>query len=245
MTTETSAPDNRDRHRPLSTALARYWRVGLRKFEAWQWRRLFREIDDRLLADVGLRRAGRRFVRLDDALTPPPRVQIRDCTEADLPHIQCIYAHHVLHGSASFEEIPPSTEELAARRAEVLRHGLPYLLADYEGVVVGYSYAAPYRTRPAYRYTIENSVYVANGLNRRGVGRALLSALIARCEEGPWRQMIAVIGDSGNAPSIGLHERLGFRRVGTLRNVGWKFNRWTDSVLMQRDLNAGATRPAK
>lgn len=225
-------------------ALTRYWRVGLRKFEAWQWRRLFREIDDRMLADVGLRREGRRFVRLDDTLAPSSHLQVRDSVDADMPHIQRIYAHHVLHGSASFEEVPPSTEELMARRAEVLGRGLPYLVADYEGAVVGYSYAAPYRARPAYRYTVENSVYVAEGLHRHGVGRALLSALIARCEEGPWRQMIAVIGDSGNAPSIGLHERMGFRHIGTMRNVGWKFNRWTDSVLMQRDLGAGANKPA-
>jgi phosphinothricin acetyltransferase len=150
----------------------------------------------------------------------------------------------VLHGAASFEEIPPPVDELAARRASVLCHGTPYLVADYDGVVVGYAYAAPYRTRPAYRYTVEDSVYVADGLHRRGIGRALLGALIARCEAGPWRQMVAVIGDSGNRPSISLHEQLGFRHVGTLRNVGWKLNRWTDSVLMQRQLGAGATEPA-
>lgn len=242
----TNTPDYPGRHQSLSNAFAQCWRAGLQKFETWQWQRLMREVDDRLLADVGLRRAGRRFVRMADTLAPAPSsVRIRDCVDADLPHIQRIYAYHVLHGSASFEEVPPSTEEMAARRADVLSRGLPYLVADYDGVIVGYSYAAPYRARPAYRYTVENSVYVADGLNRRGVGHALLASLIARCEQGPWRQMVAVIGDSGNAPSIGLHERLGFRYVGTLRNVGWKFNRWTDSVLMQRDLNAGAMQPAE
>ena len=162
---------------------------------------------------------------------------VRDSTEGDIAALQAIYAHHVLHGAASFEEAPPTVAEMQRRRADVLARGLPYLVAETSGRVVGYSYASPYRARPAYRFSIENSVYVEHGRARAGIGRALLSALIARCERGDWRQMIAVIGDSANAASIGLHAELGFRRVGTLENVGFKFGRWLDSVLMQRALS--------
>lgn len=168
--------------------------------------------------------------------TQTPAVTIRDSTDADVPAIQRIYAPHVLHGLASFEETPPSVEEMAARRAAVLERGLPYIVAEVGGAVAGYSYAAPYRTRPAYRFSVENSVYVDGTLHRCGVGRALLETLIARCETGPWRQMVAIIGDSANAASLGLHARLGFRHVGTLYAVGYKFDRWVDSVLMQRAL---------
>jgi phosphinothricin acetyltransferase len=191
-------------------------------------------LDDRLLADIGLRRDGDRLLPLQD-----PTLRIRDSAARDIPAIERIYAHHVLHGSASFEEVPPPAEELAARRAGVLEAGLPYLVAETDDGVLGYCYATPYRTRSAYRFTIEDSIYVADGLQRRGIGRSLLAALIARCEGGPWRQMVAVIGDSRNTPSIALHARLGFHRAGVLRSVGWKFNRWTDTVLMQRDLNGG------
>ena len=151
-----------------------------------------------------------------------------------------IYAHHVLHGLASFEEIPPDEAELARRRGEVLRHGLPYLTAEQEGEVVGYCYAAPYRARSAYRFTIEDSVYIDPARIGQGIGRALLSRLIALCEQGPWRQMIAVIGDSENQASIGLHAAEGFRMIGTHPAVGFKFGRWVDSVLMQRELGEGA-----
>jgi len=154
-----------------------------------------------------------------------------------MPKIHAIYGFHVLHGLASFEEEPPSVDELSRRRADMLDRGLPYLVAEMGGVVVGYSYAAPYRSRPAYRFTVENSVYVDHNLRRRGAGYLLLSALIARCVERECRQMIAVIGDSENMASIALHERLGFIRIGTLRAVGFKFGRWVDSVLMQRALN--------
>jgi L-amino acid N-acyltransferase YncA len=150
--------------------------------------------------------------------------------------IQHIYSRHVLQGTASFEEVPPSIDEMAARRARVLGLGLPYLVADLDGVTVGYSYATRYRTRSAYRYTIEDTVYVAGGLSGKGIGSALLTCLIARCQRGPWRQMVAVIGDSDNAGSIALHRRLGFRPIGTLQAVGFKFGRWIDSVLMQRSL---------
>ena len=128
---------------------------------------------------------------------------------------------------------------MQARRRAILALDLPYLVADQDGCLAGYCYAAPYRTRTAYRHTLEDSVYVAHDQQGRGIGRALLSALLARCEAGPWRQMIAVIGDASNAGSIALHHRLGFRMVGTLRSVGFKFNRWVDSVLMQRALGQG------
>ena len=171
-------------------------------------------------------------------------VVVRDARERDMAAIQAIYAHEVLHGSASFEEVPPTTDAMLARRAAVLELGLPYLAAELEGRVVGYSYATAYRPRPAYRYTIEDSVYVARGMQGRGIGRALLAALIARCERGPWRQMIAVIGDSGNAGSIALHRQQGFRLVGTFEAVGFKLGRWVDTVHMQRALGAGGdTRP--
>jgi len=166
-------------------------------------------------------------------------VVVRDARDADLAAIQAIYAHHVLHVLATFEEAPLSADELAARRAEVVARGLPYLVAETSGEVVGYSYATGYRPRPAYRFAIEDSVYVADGLGGRGIGAALLSALIARCDAGPWRQMIAIIGDSGNTSSIALHRRLGFEMVGTLRSVGWKLGRWVDTVLMQRALGPG------
>jgi phosphinothricin acetyltransferase len=166
-------------------------------------------------------------------------VIIRDATESDMAPIQAIYAFHVLHGLASFEEVSPPLPDMLARRQSVLSHGLPYLAAAVAGQVVGYAYATPYRPRAAYRYTIEDSVYVRDGQAGRGIGGALMRALIARCEAGPWRQMVAVIGDSGNAGSIALHRRHGFRLVGTNPSVGFKHGRWVDTVLMQRPLGAG------
>lgn len=167
-------------------------------------------------------------------------VVVRDATEADLPAIQSIYARHVLHGLATFEEVPPTTDELSGRRAAVLQLGLPYLVAEVDGRIAGYSYATTYRARPAYRYTIEDSVYVQDQYAGQGIGKALLGTLIARCETGPWRQMLAIIGNSGNAGSIGLHRSLGFEPVGTLKAVGFKLGRWVDTVLMQRGLGAGS-----
>jgi phosphinothricin acetyltransferase len=152
-----------------------------------------------------------------------------------------IYAHHVLNGLATFEEVPPSLAEMSRRRAAVLDLGLPYLVAEIDGRVVGYSYATSYRPRPAYRYTVENSIYIAPGQQRRGIGSALLDTLIARCSAGPWRQMLAVIGDSDNAGSLAVHRRAGFQPVGTLSCVGFKFGRWVDTVLMQRPLGEGST----
>ncbi len=168
-------------------------------------------------------------------------VTIRDATDADVAAITEIYAHHVCTGLGSFEEIPPSRDEIARRRAEVLARDLPYLVAvSATGAVVGYAYASLYRARSAYRFSVEDSVYVAPDSVGRGIGRALLEALIARCGETGYRQMVAVIGDSGNAGSITLHERLGFRRVGLLPAIGYKHGRWVDSVLMQRELGEGA-----
>ena len=150
--------------------------------------------------------------------------------------VAAIYRHHVLHGLASFEEVPPDEAEIRARFEAVRKAGLPYIVYEEEGQILGYAYAGPYRTRSAYRFTVENSVYVREGYGGRGIGRALLTALIERCAAGPWKQMVAVIGDSENHASIGLHRALGFRMVGTLEKVGYKFNRWVDTVLMQRAL---------
>ncbi|MDQ8730623.1 N-acetyltransferase family protein [Bradyrhizobium sp. LHD-71] len=169
---------------------------------------------------------------------------VRDAETVDMAAVQSIYAPHVRHGLATFEETPPSVDEMIARRAAVLAQGLPYLVGTIDGRVVGYCYAGPYRARPAYRHTIEDSIYIADGMIGRGVGTALLAALIARCEQGPWRQMLAVIGNSENAGSIALHARFGFQPVGTLRSVGFKLGQWVDTVLMQRMLGQGdATRP--
>lgn len=172
-------------------------------------------------------------------------VTVRDAVDADMPAIARIYAHHVLHGLATFEEVPPSVDEMMSRRQALIGQGLPYLAAEIAGTVVGYGYAGPYRPRPAYRHTVEDSVYVADGLGGQGVGSALLAALIARCEAGPWRQMIAVIGNSGNAGSIALHRRFGFRHAGTLHAVGFKLGGWVDTVLMQRTLGEGSEAPPR
>jgi L-amino acid N-acyltransferase YncA len=171
-------------------------------------------------------------------------VQVRPALPDDLAAIQAIYSHHVLTGLASFEEAPPPAAELGRRYDEVIAKKLPYLVADFGGTVAGFGYCAPYRARSAYRYALEDSVYVRPDAQGRGVGSALLAELIRRCEALGYRQLIAVIGDSGHAASIGLHVSQGFLRVGTLRSVGFKFGRWVDSVLMQRPLGSGdATKP--
>ena len=168
---------------------------------------------------------------------------MRPATPDDLPAIQSIYSYHVLHGLASFEEAPPPLEEMRRRFDDVCGRGLPYLAADFGGVLAGYGYCAPYRSRSAYRYTLEDSVYVRHGSEGRGVGSALLGALLERCEGLGYRSVIAVIGDSANAASINLHASFGFLRVGTLRAAGFKFGRWVDSVLMQRPLGPGDATP--
>ncbi len=181
---------------------------------------------------------------MDAATAPAPT--IRDSRDADLPAIARIYGHWVVHGLASFETEPPDLAELARRRAAILAAGYPYLVAEAaDGGILGYAYAGPYRTRPAYRFAVEDSIYVAPETvgRRAGIGRALLSALVARCEAAEFRLMVAVIGDSGNAASIGLHARCGFRHAGMLPAIGWKHGRWVDSVLMTRPLGQGAATP--
>jgi phosphinothricin acetyltransferase len=172
---------------------------------------------------------------------------LRDCQPADIPGIAAIYGHWVTHGLASFETEPPGEAEMARRREAVLAGGYPYLVAEGEGGrLLGYAYASAYRTRPAYRFSVENSIYVSPDATRSGAGRALLQALVARCEAAGFRLMVAVIGDSGNAPSIGLHKACGFAPAGLLPAVGWKHGRWVDSVLMTRPLGDGAaTAPAR
>jgi len=176
-------------------------------------------------------------------LDTPAQPVVRDATPADMHAVQAIYSHHVLHGRATFEEMPPTVDELLSRRSAVLAAGLPYLVAEIDGAVAGYCYATPYRPRPAYRHTIEDSVYVAHDRAGRGIGGALLRALIERCERGPWRQMLAIVGNSGNAGSLALHTAVGFQRIGVLRSVGFKLGRWTDTVLMQRALGIGDDQP--
>jgi phosphinothricin acetyltransferase len=167
--------------------------------------------------------------------------EIRPALEADLPAITKIYEHAVLHGTATFELTPPDLAEMTRRFRALTDGGFPYLVAELDGRVGGYAYAGPYRPRPAYRFSVEDSIYVDPHAQRRGVGRVLLEHLIEECERRDFRQMIAVIGDSAQAPSIELHRALGFRMIGAVENVGYKFGRWLDSVNMQRALGAGAT----
>jgi L-amino acid N-acyltransferase YncA len=172
-----------------------------------------------------------------DAMTDPI---IKNSSKADVASLHSIYTHEVLCGLASFEECPPSLDEFSARRRNVLELGLPFLVAECDGSAVGYAYANQYRSRAAYRNSVEDSVYVAPAFHGQGVGKKLLSALIQECAGGPWRQMIAVIGNSGNTGSIALHRKLGFREVGTLLAVGFKLGQWVDTVIMQRPLGPGA-----
>ena len=166
---------------------------------------------------------------------------IRPADLSDIAAITRIYAQAVEHGTASFELEPPDEAEIT-RRYHALRNGrFPYIVAEIDGAVAGYAYAGPYRARPAYRFTIEDSIYIDPAMHRRGVGRALLERLLMESEKEGFRQMIAVIGDSNQAPSIELHKALGFRMVGTFEAVGYKFGRWLDSVLMQKALGKGAS----
>jgi L-amino acid N-acyltransferase YncA len=166
--------------------------------------------------------------------------EIRAATAADLPAITEIYDHAVRYGTATFELIPPDLAEMTRRFAALIDAGFPYLVTAVEGRVVGYAYAGPYRPRPAYRFTVENSLYLQPAIHRRGIGRQLLQRLIAESEQRGYRQMIAVIGDSANAASIGVHTRCGFQMIGTHPDVGLKFGRWLDTVMMQRALGDGA-----
>ncbi len=167
---------------------------------------------------------------------------LRPATTGDLAAIQAIYAHHVLTGLGTFEETPPTVEDMVGRFAAVRDRGLPWLVAEEDGGVLGYAYAGAFRPRAAYRYTVEDSIYVAPDAAGRGLGRSLLQALIAECEALGLRQMAAVIGDSGNAASIGLHRSCGFELLAVLPGLGFKFDRWVDVVWMQRALNGGVDR---
>jgi L-amino acid N-acyltransferase YncA len=166
-------------------------------------------------------------------------MQLRPATDADLPEIQAIYAHHVLHGTGSFEEVPPSVENIAERWRKIVGHGWTWLVATDATGVTGYGYYSQYRDRSAYRYSAEDSIYVRNDVRGQGVGKMLVQALMQDATDAGFRQMIAVIGDSDNIGSIGVHTSLGFRKVGVLHASGLKFGRWLDTVFMQRALGAG------
>lgn len=165
---------------------------------------------------------------------------VRPSTAADLPAITAIYAHHVLHGTGTFETTPPTEAEMAARREDVLGKGLPWLVIEDGGRVLGYAYCQWFKPRPAYRYSAEDSIYLHPEAAGRGLGRQLLTELLGRAEAAGIRKLIAVIGDSANAGSVGVHRALGFTPVGTIANCGWKFGRWLDIVLMERVVGAGA-----
>ena len=171
---------------------------------------------------------------------PLAAVQIRSSKAGDMGAIAEIYGYHVHNGLASFELLAPSVDEMTQRRADVISRSFPYLVAELEGKVVGYAYASLYRTRPAYRHTLEDSVYLHKDFAGRGIGKLLLTALIEACEKTGARQLIAVIGDSANQGSIKLHAACGFKRTGTLKAVGFKFGQWVDSVIMQREIGDGA-----
>jgi L-amino acid N-acyltransferase YncA len=166
-------------------------------------------------------------------------MDIRDATDADVPDIQAIYAHHVLHGTGTFEEEPPSVEDMAARFHKVVDHGYVWLVATDATGVLGYGYYAPFRERSAYRFTVEDSIYVREDVRGQGVGKALVTRLINLAIAQGMRQMIAVIGDADNVSSVGVHATLGFHHVGTMKAVGIKFGRWIDVVTMQRALGKG------
>ena len=176
-------------------------------------------------------------------MSPPPTTLLRPSSPADLPAITQIYAWNVLHGTGTFELDPPPLEEMQRRREDVLDKGLPWLVVERDGVVSGYAYANHFRPRPAYRFCVEDSVYLAQSAQRQGLGRLLLAELLARCEAKGARQMLAVIGDSANLGSVGVHRALGFETIGVMPSVGWKFERWLDVVIMQKALGQGAATP--
>jgi len=175
-------------------------------------------------------------------LASPIPVAVRDSRPEDVAEIHRIYSHAVLNGTGTFEEVAPNPEDMVSRRQAILDRGLPFLVAEFRESVVGYAYAGPFRPRSAYRYTLEDSVYVAPEVRGLGVGRALLAELVARATALGYRQMIAVIGDSANHASIRAHSAAGFAHVGTITNVGLKFGQWLDSVYMQRSLETSESK---
>jgi phosphinothricin acetyltransferase len=176
-------------------------------------------------------------------MTPESRLLIRPSSAADLPAVTAVYAWNVLNGTGTFEIEPPDLAEMARRRDDVVTKGLPWLVAERDGTLLGYAYANQFRPRPAYRYCLEDSVYLAADAVGHGIGRLLLAELLARSEAAGARQMLAVIGDSANVASIAVHRALGFEPLGRLRSAGWKFGRWLDVVLMQKPLGHGDALP--
>jgi L-amino acid N-acyltransferase YncA len=173
------------------------------------------------------------------------RLLLRPSTAADLPAIAAIYAWHVAHGTGTFELDAPDAEEMGRRRDAVLANGLPWIVAERAGSVLGYAYANHFRPRRAYRFCVEDSIYLADAARGQGLGKLLLAELMARCQAAGARQMLAVIGDAANAGSIGVHRALGFEHTGVLKSAGWKFDRWLDVVLMQRALGEGDSTPGR
>ena len=168
---------------------------------------------------------------------------IRPSSDADLPAITAIYAHHVLHGTGSFETEPPSVADMTTRRADVLSKGLPYLVVEQDGKIAGFAYGNWFKPRPAYRYSVEDSIYMAPDLQGKGLGRALLAELMARFEVVGIRKVMAIVGDSANTGSVGIHLALGFTQVGIVDSCGWKFGAWRDIVIMQKTIGLGDTQP--
>ena len=168
-------------------------------------------------------------------------IQIRPSHDADVAALTAIYSHHVLHGTGTFETDPPSAADMAARRADVLSKNLPYLVAERDGELLGFAYCNWFKPRPAYRFSAEDSIYLADGARGQGLGARLLAALSQAAEAVGVRKLIAVIGDSANAGSIGVHRAQGFSHVGVLKDCGWKFGEWRDVVLMEKVLGEGST----
>ncbi len=170
---------------------------------------------------------------------------IRPSLDADVPAIQAIYAHHVLHGTGTFETEPPTVADMTARRADVLSKSLPYLVLEQDSRILGFAYANWFKPRPAYRFSVEDSIYMAEGTGGKGLGKLLLTELLAQLERGGIRKAMAVIGDSENHGSVGVHRACGFTQIGVVKSCGWKFGQWRDIVLMEKTLGAGDSTPAE